>query len=119
MINPKEILAASMAAHSMGHAASASMSTPFVESVPGMTVDSSKNASQIMGGVQQVGTHMWQQMSAMKNSIDQQVFVHQDTQRRQKSYDFNPDMSDLRPTDAQGFPKEFDNEFFTPFVQKK
>jgi hypothetical protein len=118
MINPKEILAASMAAHAMGQTTSATMSSPFVQSVPSMSVDSAKNASQVMGGVQQVGAQMWQQMSAVKSSIDQQVFVHQDDQRRQKSYDFNPDMSDLRPSDAQGFPKELDNDFFSPFMSK-
>lgn len=118
MINPKEILAASMAAHALGQTTSAAMSSPFVQAVPRMSVDSAQNASQIMGGVQQVGAQMWQQMGAVKSSIDQQVFVHQDAQRRQKSYDFKPDMSDLRPSDAQGFPKELDNEFFSPFMHK-
>ncbi len=118
MINPAEILAASMAAHAVGQTTSAAMSTPFVQSVPGMSVDSAQNASQIMGGVQQAGAQMWQQMGALKTSIDQQVFVHQDAQRRQKSYDFKPDMRDLRPSDAQGFPQELDNAFFSPFMQK-
>jgi hypothetical protein len=118
MINPKDILAASQAAHAMGQTSSASMSSPFMQSVPSMSVESGKNASQIMGGVQQAGAQMWQQMGNVKNSIDQQVFVHQDAQRRQQSYDFNPDMTDLRPTDAQGFPKELDNQFFAPFMHK-
>lgn len=118
MINPKDILAASTAAHAMGQTSSASMSSPFMQSVPSMSVDSGRNASQIMGGVQQMGGQMWQQMSKVKNSIDQQVFVHQDAQRRQQSHDFKPDMSDLRPTDAQGFPKELDNDFFSPFMHK-
>ena len=118
MINPKDILAASSAAHAMGQTSSATMSAPFMGAVPSMSVDSSKNASQIMGGVQQMGAQMWQQMSKVKSAIDQQVFVHQDAQRRQQSYDFKPDMSDLRPTDAQGFPKELDSDFFSPFMHK-
>jgi hypothetical protein len=118
MINPKDILAASNAAHAMGQTSAASMSAPFMQSVPGMTVAAGQNASQIMGGVQQVGAQMWQHMSKVKSSVEQQVFVHQDAQRRQQSYDFKPDMSDLRPTDAQGFPKELDNDFFSPFMHK-
>jgi hypothetical protein len=46
MIDPKEMLAASKAAHQYGHSASASMSAPFIESVPDMNAASSQNASQ-------------------------------------------------------------------------
>ncbi len=119
MIDPKEMLAASKAAHQYGHSASASMSAPFIESVPDMNAASSQNASQMMFGVQDIGAKMLGNMTAIKDSIDRQVFVHQDKQRRQKSYDFQPDMTDLRPTDAQGFPKELADEFFAPFMVKR
>ena len=118
MINPKDILAASTAAHSMGQTASSAMAAPFMAAVPGMNVPSSANASQVMDGVQQAGSQMWQKMTDVKNGIDKQVFSHQDSQRRQKTYDFKPDMSDLRPTDAQGFPKELQTDFFAPFMHK-
>lgn len=118
MINPSEILAASQAAHAMGQSSAASMSGPFIAAIPSMSVESSNNASQIMDGVQQAGADMWKKMSDIKSSIDDQVFSHQDKQRRQKSHDFEPDMSDLRPSDAQGFPKELDNDFFAPFARK-
>ncbi len=95
------------------------MAAPFLESVPNMNTASSQNASQMMFGVQDVGAKMLGNMTAIKDSIDRQVFVHQDKQRRQKSYDFQPDMSDLRPTDAQGFPKELADEFFAPFIVKR
>jgi iron uptake system EfeUOB component EfeO/EfeM len=118
MIDPKDILAASMAAHNMGQAASSAMAAPFMSGVSGMNVASSANASQVMNGVQGAGSKMWQKMTDVKNDIDKQVFSHQDSQRRQKTYDFKPDMSDLRPTDAQGFPKELQTDFFAPFLHK-
>jgi hypothetical protein len=118
MINPKEILAASEASHAMGQTASASMSAPFMKAVPDMSIASGENASQVMGGVQQAGAQMWQLMSKAKNSIDQQVAVHQDKQRRQQTYDFSPDMTDLRPSDAKGFPKELEQDFFKPFMKR-
>ena len=118
MINPAEILAASQAAQQFGQTHNAAMSAPFIAATPGMTIASSTNASQIIGGVQNVGAQMLQQMASIRQSVDSQLFAHQDAQRRQQSYDFKPDMSDLRPTDAKGFPKELHNEFFSPFVQK-
>lgn len=119
MIDPKEMLAATTAAQKYGQDASASMAAPFLASVPDMSTASSQNASQMMFGVQDVGSKMLGNMSAIKDSVDSQLFIHQDKQRRQKSYDFQPDMSDLRPTDAQGFPKELANEFFAPFTIKR
>lgn len=94
------------------------MRTPFISATPGMKVAWSTNASQIIGGVHSVGAQMLQQMVSIRSSVDQQLFSHQDAQRRQQSYDFKPDMSDLPPTDAKGFPKELDKQFFAPFVQK-
>jgi hypothetical protein len=119
MINPAAILAASQDMMKFGQTHTSAMSEPFVASTPGMTIASSTNASQIIGGVQNVGLQMLQHMGNIRSSVDSQLFAHQDAQRRQKSYDFKPDMSDLRPSDAQGFPKELANEFFAPFVQKR
>lgn len=118
MIDPKEMLAASSAAQQFGYNAGASMSAPFIEGAAGMSIDSSSNASSVIGGVQDIGAKMLAQMSDVKKSIDQQVFSHQDAQQRQKTYDFQPDMSDLRPSDARGFPSELANEFFAPFMRK-
>lgn len=118
MIDPKAILAASSAAQQFGQTAQQSMAAPFLSSIPDMNVASSSNASNIIAGVQQIGNQMLGHMTAIKNSVDGQVFSHQDAQRRQKTYDFKRDMSDLRPTDAQGFPEELGDAFFAPFRTK-
>jgi len=118
VINPKEILAASQQAQQFGASASTSMSQPFMDAVPTMSIASGSNASQMMGGVHDVGSQMLDQFKNVKASIDQQLFTHQDEQRRAKSYDFKPDIADLRPTEAQGFPKELAGEFFQPFLHK-
>lgn len=118
MIDPKDILAASSAAQQFGQTSQQSMMEPFLKSIPDMKVASSSNAGQIIGGVQQVGQQMLNQMTAIRKSVDDQLFSHQDAQRRQKTYDFKRDMSDLRPTDAQGFPEELGDEFFAPFRTK-
>lgn len=54
-------------------------------------------------------------MSSIKSAVDKQVMIHQDNQQRQKTYDFNVDMRDLRPTNAVGFPEEMPSIFFAPF----
>jgi len=118
MIDPKEILAASSAAQQFGQTSQQAMSAPFLASIPDMSVAAGSNASQVIGGVQQIGSQMLGHMTAIKNSVDAQVFSHQDAQRRQKTYDFKRDMSDLRPTDAQGFPEELGDQFFAPFRTK-
>lgn len=118
MIDPKEILAACSAAQNFGQSAQQSMMEPFMKSIPDMSVASSSNASQIIGGVMQVGQQMLKQMETIRQSVDSQLFAHQDAQRRQKTYDFKRDMSDLSPTDAAGFPEELGDEFFAPFRTK-
>ncbi|HEY4082586.1 MAG TPA: DUF6277 family protein [Burkholderiaceae bacterium] len=117
MIDPKELLAASAAVQQFGPSAHAALSASFVNAVPGMSIASSENASKIIDGVHQASAKMLKTMSTLKNSVDHQVFAHQDAQRRQKSYDFQPDMRDLRPTDAQGFPQELADRFFAPFMK--
>ncbi|WP_199225904.1 MULTISPECIES: DUF6277 family protein [Chromobacterium] len=118
MINPAEILKACSAAHQYGQSAGGSMAEPFMNSVPGMSTASGSNASNMIGNVQDVGRQMLDHMTAIKSAVDKQVAVHQDQQRRQKTYDFQPDMSDLRPSDAKGFPTEMPEAFFAPFMKK-
>ncbi|MBB5413875.1 hypothetical protein HDG34_007858 [Paraburkholderia sp. HC6.4b] len=115
MIDPKEILAACSNAHQYGQDASSSMAQPFLDSVPDMSTASSSNASNVIGGVQQIGAKMLEHMSTIKASVDKQVMMHQDKQQRQKTYDFNVDMRDLRPTTSVGFPEEMADSFFAPF----
>ncbi|MDP9044091.1 MAG: DUF6277 family protein [Pseudomonadota bacterium] len=118
MIDPKEILAASSAAQQFGQTSQQAMLAPFLEAIPSMTIASTTNASQIIGGIEQVGTQMLAQMTSIRKSVNEQLFSHQDAQRRQRSYDFKRDMSDLRPTDATGFPEELADQFFAPFRTK-
>ena len=115
MIDPKDILAACTNAHQFGQEASSAMAQPFISSVPDMSTASPSNASNVIGGVQQVGAQMLANMMTIKSAVDQQVMAHQDAQQRQKSYDFNADMRDLRPTNAVGFPGEMPSNFFAPF----
>ncbi|WP_323123570.1 DUF6277 family protein [Burkholderia alba] len=119
MIDPKEILSACTNAHEYGQSASSSMAQPFMNAVPDMSVASSQNASSLIGNVQQVGGKMLEQMSNIKASVDKQVAAHQDAQQRQKTYDFNVNMNDLRPTNAVGFPQEMPSNFFAPFKTGK
>jgi hypothetical protein len=84
-----------------------------------MSPASSSNVSNVIGGVQQVGSKMMDQMAAINASIQEQVMMHQDNQQRQKTYDFNVDMRDLRPTTSVGFPEEMASDFFAPFRTAK
>lgn len=117
-IDPKEILKAVQASMSYSSKASSDMSAPFNSSIPDMSTASSQNASNILDGVQGIGREMLDKMSSARNSIDNQVMAHQDRQRRTQSYDFEPNLDDLRPTDAHGFPSELADEFFAPFLNK-
>ncbi|MCA8435389.1 DUF6277 family protein [Burkholderia seminalis] len=119
MIDPNEILSACSNAHEYGQNASSSMAQPFMSSVPDMSVASSQNASNLIGNVQQVGGKMLEHMSNIKASVDKQVAAHQDAQQRQKTYDFNVNMNDLRPTSGVGFPQEMPSNFFAPFKTGK
>ncbi|MDN7671513.1 DUF6277 family protein [Burkholderia oklahomensis] len=115
MIDPKEIFSACSNAHQYGQDASGSMAQPFMNSIPDLSTASSSNASSLIGNVQQVGSKMLEHMSTIKSAVDKQVMIHQDNQQRQKTYDFNVDMRDLRPTNAVGFPEEMPSIFFSPF----
>ncbi|CAG9258744.1 hypothetical protein WK39_22240 [Burkholderia cepacia] len=119
MIDPKEILNACSNAHQYGQSAGSTMAQPFLDSIPTMSTASSSNASNVIDGVLQVGSKMMDHMSKIKASIDQQVMVHQDNQQRQKTYDFNVDMRDLRPTTSVGFPQEMASDFFKPYRTAK
>jgi hypothetical protein len=115
MIDPKEILSACMEAHKFGQDSSTSMADPFMSGIPDLSVASSSNASNVIGNVQEIGNKMLGHMSNIKSTIDRQLAAHQDAQQRQQSYDFNVDMSDLRPTNSVGFPQEMPSNFFAPF----
>ncbi|VWC16426.1 DUF6277 family protein [Burkholderia lata] len=119
MIDPTEILSACTSAHEVGQNASSSMAQPFMSGVPDMSVASSQNASNVIGNVQQIGSQMLGHMTNIKASVDKQVAAHQTAQQRQKSYDFNVNMNDLRPTNAAGFPQEMPSNFFAPFKTSK
>ncbi|CAG9269902.1 hypothetical protein BCEP4_590007 [Burkholderia cepacia] len=90
-----------------------------MSSIQDMSVASTRNASNIIGNVQKIGAQMLEQMSNIKASVDKQVDAHQDAQQRQKTYDFNVNMNDLRPTNAVGFPEEMPSNFFSPFKTGK
>ncbi|WDD90224.1 DUF6277 family protein (plasmid) [Burkholderia sp. FERM BP-3421] len=119
MIDPKVILAACTSAHEYGQSAGSSMAQPFMDSIPDMSVASSQNASNVIGGVHQIGGKMLDHMVNIKASVDKQVAAHQDAQQRQKTYDFNVNMNDLRPTNTVGFPQEMPSNFFAPFKTGK
>ncbi|SMG61116.1 DUF6277 family protein [Paraburkholderia susongensis] len=118
MIDPKEIFAAIQQAHQLSQNAGNSMSQPFLDHVMSRDIQSGENASQITDGVNKACSDMLAQMGTVKDSLMNQLAAVQDKQRREKSYDFQPDINDLRPTDAQGWPKELSDEFFKPFFGK-
>lgn len=115
MIDPSKIFEAVQHAHSLGADATNTMSKPFMERVVTRDIYSGENASQITDGVNQACQQMMGQMGGIKESVLNQLSAVQDRQRREKSYDFKPAMDDLRPTDAQGWPRELADEFFKPF----
>lgn len=119
MIDPAAILAASTEAQQFGQSSGSSMAQPFLSSIADMSVASSSNASNLIGNVQQVGAQMLNSMTKIKASVDSQVAAKQDAQQRQKTYDFNVNKADLRPTDAAGFPQETPATFFAPFNTAK
>jgi hypothetical protein len=118
MIDPKAILDATLAATQFGATAQAGMTAPFTAGIASMNVASSSNSSNVIGGIQQISQQSLGHMTAIKTSIDSQLFAHQGMQRAQQSYDFKTDMDDLRPTDARGFPNELDAEFHKVFNKK-
>jgi hypothetical protein len=115
MIDPSKIFEAVQNAHSLAPDATSSMAKPFMERVTTRDIYSGENASQITDGVMNTCQQMMGQMNGIKDSVLTQLAVIQDRQRREKSYNFKPAMDDLRPTDAQGWPKELGDEFFKPF----
>ncbi|MGH8781865.1 DUF6277 family protein [Paraburkholderia sp.] len=119
MIDLNEILAACMVAHRCGEDVSAAMAAPFMSAVASMSIAPSFNASNVIGGMQDVISQMLHHMTHLRSTIDQQVLAHQNKQRRQKPYDFQSDMSDLRLTDAQEFSNELASEFLAPFMNRK
>jgi len=117
-IDPKEILKGVLGAQQFSASSAAELSKSFNNSISDMSTASSQNASKIIDDIQAVGAKMLESMSHAKKSIDDQVLVHQDRQRRSQPYDFEPDLNDLRPTAAHGYPSEFADEFFSPFLKK-
>lgn len=115
LIDPTKIYEAVQSAHSLGANATSSMAQPFINRVTTRDIQSGENASQINDGVNGACQQMLGQMSGMKESLLNQLSAVQDRQLREKSYNFKPAMNDLRPTDAQGWPKELGDEFFKPF----
>ncbi|HYP86478.1 DUF6277 family protein [Variovorax sp.] len=118
MIDPSKIFEAVQAAHDIGASATSTMSKPFMDKVQTRDIGSGDNASQITDGVNQACQQMLGLMGGVKESVLNQLAVIQDKQRREKTYDFQPAMDDLRPTDAQGWPQELGDEFFKPFFGK-
>jgi len=99
----------------MGTAARNQTTAAFMVGTPAMPVASASNASNVIDNVHQNGQQMLANLIQAKNSIDSQVAAHQEKQRSEIPSNFTPDMNDLRPTDAKGFPKELPEEYFAPF----
>ena len=119
MIDPKEIQAVFSAAHEFSRKTNETLSAPFLAGAADMSIASAANVSAIVSGAQAIGTKMLSQMTSLKESIDQQVFMHQDAQARQQTHDFTTNMNDLRETVARGFPNEMTDQFFSQFDLKK
>ena len=115
MLDPNELTAAIKSANQFGAEARTATTAGFMAGVPGTDVASASNVANVIDAVHATGLQMLGSLSQIKGSIDSQVFAHQEKQRAQRSYDYAPDMSDLRPTDAQGFPKEHAAEFLATF----
>ncbi len=115
MIDPSKIFAAIEASHQLGNQMGETLSKPFLDKAATRDIYSGENASQIVDGVMNACTQMMGQMETVKDSMLNQLAAVQDRQLREKSYDFKPSMGDLRPTDAQGWPRELGDEFFKPF----
>ena len=115
MIDPSKIFEAVANAHGLGVDAMATMSKPFMDRVATRDICSGENASQVTDGVTKACEQMLGQMGAIKESVLTQLSAIQDRQRREKSYDFKPAMDYLRPTDAQGWPRELGGDFVQPF----
>lgn len=115
MIDPSKIFEAIQQSHSLAESAASSMAKPFLKQATTRDIYSGENASQITDGVSNACKEMLGQMDGVKDSVLTQLAAIQKEQRREKSHDFKPSMDDLRPTDAQGWPKELGDEFFKPF----
>jgi Family of unknown function (DUF6277) len=115
MFDPSEILAAAQSAHDAGTAARNQTTAAFMAGTPAMPVASASNASNVIDNVHQNGQQMLANLIQAKSSIDSQVAAHQQKQRSELPGNFKADMSDLRPTNARGFPRELPEEYFAPF----
>ena len=113
MFDPSEIINAANAAHSATTASRQATADGFMSG--GMDVGSAANASNVIDTVHENGSKMLGGLSAAKSAIDRQVAAHQAQQSSELPSDFNSTMNDLRPTDAQGFPKESAADFFSTF----
>ena len=118
MFDPNEIILASQAAHSHGQSSRDAAAAGFMVNNPDMSVASAGNASNVIDAVHANGQAMLGSLAGVKSSIDRQVAAHQAQQTTPSaghSPGAVPDMNDLRPTDAQGFPKEDAGDFMAPF----
>lgn len=118
MLDPKEIIASIQASLDSNNTMQSTSSASFSAGVPGFNINGPGNASMVIGGVQGAVNSMIENMNGVKRSIDEQLDAHQAMQRAEKPQQFSPNMDDLRPTDATGFPNEIMDNFFKAFKNR-
>lgn len=114
MFDPSEIISAAASAHQMGTEARNQTTTAFMVGTPAMPV-TANHASSVIDNVHAHGQQMLNNLNSVKTKLDSQVAAHQAKQRSAIPGNFDPDMNDLRPTDAQGFPQESPEQFLAAF----
>ena len=115
MLDPQVIVSTAKSSRHFGSEARAATAGGFMAGVPGMDVNADGNAANVVGTVEATGLQMNESLAGVRSALETQLKAHQDKQRARRSFDYQPDMNDLRPTDAQGFPKELAEQFYAPF----
>ena len=115
MLKPDVIQDTAKAAPDYGGSAREASAAGFLAGVPGMNVDASSNTANVVGTVKATGMQMQTGMDQVRGNLEGQLQAHQEMQRARRSFDYQPNMEDLRPTHAKGFPKEKPEEFYAPF----
>ncbi len=118
MLDPHVIASAAKSSPHIGSEARTTVATGFLAGVAGMDVDAASNAANVHTAVQLTSQQMRESLAGVKDAIDAQVKAHQNKQRARRSFDYQPDMDDLRPTDATGFPRELSDAFYAPFKRR-
>jgi hypothetical protein len=115
MLDPNVIPDAAKAGRQHGSAERDGTTGGFMAGVPAMEVDASGNAAHVEGTVRATSMQIGSSMADVKSSIESHLKAHQAMQSARRTFDYKPDMDDLRPTHAKGFPRELPEEFLAPF----